>query len=92
MLPAGYIATVVIDLTPSRRGAWLAGEGRDEPPETDDAREGRKGLSAEDVARFEATRALAISASEARAVWTHDVDGSPIYDDDPRLAHLFRAR
>ncbi len=92
-LPAGFIATIVIDLTPSRREAWMTGYGRDEPPEANDAREGRGGMAPEDVARVRAdvaaTRERAMAETKTRAVWSHAVDGSPIYDDDPRLAHLF---
>jgi len=95
-LPAEYIATIVIDLTPSRRVAWKAGYGRDEPPEADDAHGGREGMDPALLARVRAevaatrARAIAIAESETRAVWTHDEDGHPIYDDDPRLAYLFR--
>jgi len=93
-LPSGYLGTIVIDPTPSRRADWLAGQGRDEPPETDDTPERREGMPPEDVARIRAEVATARAAAlqeDARppAVWTYGPDGSPIYDDDPRLQHVF---
>ena|GEM_PF-2641324 len=95
-LPAGFIASIIIDVTPSRRDAWLAGYGRDEPPVRDDGPEepGQIGTDPALAARVKAEVATARAAAlqeDARppAVWSHDHEGNPILDNDPRLAHIF---
>ncbi len=85
---------IVIGISPTRRADWMAGQGRDESPEAGDAPEGRVGTDPALAARVRAevatTRAAALQ-EDARppAVWSHDHEGNPIFDNDPRLAHLF---
>jgi hypothetical protein len=84
--PAQGIHTLVIDMHESARQRWLATRNlSDEELEAQDLRQ----LNAEQ----EAERSAAPAAQAAtQSVWGYSADGQPIYDNDPRLAHLFRNR
>lgn len=90
-VPSGYIGTVVVSLGPLCREDWLTARGGDEDEDAVIQR-----ILQEDQDERERERQDQIDAAKAaaeqrpRAVWSYDADGTPIFDDDPRLAHLFR--
>jgi len=60
-----------------------------------EAEEERRILAADEAEREAQRQAMIDHAAQAtesrpRSVWTYDADGQCVFDDDPRLAHIFR--
>lgn len=85
------IVAVIVSIHPACRADWLATRHLDDDQLEADA---ERRVLRDDEAERQALIDQAAQAAESRprSVWTYDSDGSPVYDDDPRLAHIFGGR
>lgn len=91
----GEIAAVIITVHPACRDDWLATRHLDDDQlQEETERRLLRGDQAEREAQRQKLIDQAVQAAESRprAVWGHDTNGLPLYDDDPRIAHLFAKR
>jgi len=89
--PREFVA-VVVSIHPVCRADWLATRHLDDDQIEADAE--RQVLRDDQTEREVQRQALIDQAAQTtesrpRSVGSYDTDGSPIYDDDTRLAHVF---
>lgn len=88
------VRVVVISIHPEARDKWRETAGMDDAGlEIHEQREIlNEQLREREAAERERAALDAAKEQRPRAIWRYEPDGTPIYDDDPRLAHLFKNR